>query len=72
MSRTEGRSGDVERGYLGSLRAMSGRSSQTESDFGDSSAPFFSIYSSMTEREDDKTAERWQKDAQVILIFVSL
>ena len=25
----------------------------------------------MTEREDDKTAERWQKDAQVILIFVS-
>ena len=25
----------------------------------------------MTEREDDKTAERWQRDAQVILIFVS-
>jgi hypothetical protein len=29
------------------------------------------MYSKMTEREDDKAVERWQKDAQVILIFVS-
>jgi len=71
MSRAERRSGDVEVGNLGSRQPMSGRSSQTLSDFGDSSAPLFSIYSERTEREDDKTAERWQKDAQVILIFVS-
>ena len=71
MSRTERRSGDVEVGYLGSPQPMSARSSQTASDFGDSSAPLFSMYSKMTEREDDKAVERWQKDAQVILIFVS-
>jgi hypothetical protein len=29
------------------------------------------MYSTMTEREDNKMAERWQRDALVILIFVS-
>jgi hypothetical protein len=30
------------------------------------------MYSNMAEREDNKMAERWQRDALVILIFVSL
>jgi hypothetical protein len=45
--------------------------SQGESNFGDSSGPFFSIYSKTAEEEDNKMVERWQKDADGILIFVS-
>ena len=45
---------------------------QRESNFGDSSGPLFSIYSKEAEEEDDKMVERWQKDADGILIFVSL
>jgi hypothetical protein len=70
MSRTEKR-GDVEEGHFPWRRSMPGHPSQVESDFGDSSGPLFSIYSTTTEREDNKTAERWQRDALVILIFVS-
>jgi hypothetical protein len=44
---------------------------QGESNFGDSSGPLFSIYSKVAEEEDDKMVERWQKDADGILIFVS-
>ena len=44
---------------------------QGESSFGDSSGPFFSIYSKVAEEEDRKMVERWQKDADGILIFVS-
>jgi hypothetical protein len=42
-----------------------------ESNFGDSSEPFFPIYSKAAEDEDNKMVERWQKDADGILIFVS-
>ena len=42
-----------------------------ESNFGDSSGPLFSIYSKAADDEDNKMAERWQKDADGILIFVS-
>jgi hypothetical protein len=42
-----------------------------ESNFGDSSGPLFSIYSKAAEDEDNKMVERWQKDADGILIFVS-
>jgi len=42
-----------------------------ESNFGDSSGPIFSMYSKMTKEEDDQVAERWQKDADGVLIFVS-
>jgi hypothetical protein len=42
-----------------------------ESNFGDSSGPFFSIYSKAADDEDNKMVERWQKDADGILIFVS-
>jgi len=41
------------------------------SNFGDSSGPIFSLYSNITKKEDDKLAERWQKNADGILIFVS-
>ena len=44
---------------------------QGESNFGDSSGPLFSIYSRAAEDEDTKMVERWQKDADGILIFVS-
>ena len=41
------------------------------SSFGDSSGSLFSIYSKAAEEEDTKMVERWQKDADGILIFVS-
>ncbi|KAH9987551.1 hypothetical protein BJV77DRAFT_964731 [Russula vinacea] len=46
--------------------------SQGESNFGDSSGPFFSIYSKTAEEEDNKMVDRWQKDADGILIFTGL
>jgi len=49
----------------------SNRPLQGESSFGDSSGPLFSIYSKAAEDEDNKMVERWQKDADGILIFVS-
>jgi hypothetical protein len=39
--------------------------------FGDSSGPLFSIYSKAGGDEDNKMVDRWQKDADGILIFVS-
>jgi hypothetical protein len=42
-----------------------------EPTFGDSSGPFFSMYSKAAEQEDEKMVEGWQKDAKGILIFVS-
>ena len=44
---------------------------QGESSSGDSSGPFFSIYSKAADEEDNKMVDRWQKDADGILIFVS-
>ena len=44
---------------------------QGESNFGDSSGPLFSVYSKAAEDEDNKMVERWQKDADGILFFVS-
>ena len=40
------------------------------SNIGDSSGPLFSIYYKAADEEDNKTAKRWQKDADGILIFV--
>jgi hypothetical protein len=42
-----------------------------QSDFGDSSGPLFSMYAKMAEEEDSKMVERWNADADGILIFVS-
>ena len=44
---------------------------QPESIFGDSSGPLFSMYSKAAEEEDNRMVDRWQKDADGILIFVS-
>ena len=44
--------------------------SQGETNFGDSSGPLFTMYSKIGEGEDNQTAERWQKDADGIVIFV--
>jgi hypothetical protein len=44
---------------------------QEESNSGDSSGPFFSVYSEAAKDEDNKRAESWQKDAEGIIIFVS-
>ena len=43
---------------------------QGEFNFGDSSGPLFTIYSRHAEEEDSKMVERWQKDADGIVIFV--
>ncbi|KAH9989165.1 hypothetical protein BJV77DRAFT_1172701, partial [Russula vinacea] len=43
-----------------------------QSNFGDSSGPLFSIYCKAAKDEDNKTVERWQKDADGILIFTGL
>jgi hypothetical protein len=45
--------------------------SQGESNFGDSSGPIFTMYSKAAEEEDKYMADRWEKDADGILIFVS-
>jgi hypothetical protein len=42
-----------------------------ETHFGDSSGPVFRMYSKIAEKDDNTMAERWQKDADGILIFVS-
>ena len=44
---------------------------QRESSFGDSSGPLFSLYSKIAEGDDNMMTERWQKDAEGLLIFVS-
>jgi hypothetical protein len=58
--------------YLGWPRSSSNYPLQAGSNLGDGSEPLFSIYSNTAEKEDNKMAERWQRDAQGILIFVSL
>jgi len=40
--------------------------------FGDSSGPLVSMYSKTTEEADSRGADRCQKDAEAILVFVSL
>ncbi|KAF8484503.1 hypothetical protein DFH94DRAFT_235514 [Russula ochroleuca] len=45
---------------------------QGENIFGDSSGQLFSIYTKAAEEEDNKMVERWQKDADGILIFTGL
>ncbi len=45
--------------------------SQEVSQFGDSSGPLFSMYSKIAEKDDRTMVERWQKDADGVIIFVS-
>ena len=57
-----------------SLCVVAGHSDQPKSGahFQDGSRQLFSIYMEIGEKQDEKTAERWKADADVILIFVSL
>ncbi|KAI0246132.1 hypothetical protein BJV78DRAFT_1158111 [Lactifluus subvellereus] len=48
------------------------QTSQPQSVFSDGSGPLFNMYLKMAEEEDNKMAERWQKDADGILIFAGL
>src|SRR5258707_11900683 len=50
---------------------MSAPNQQRPRLFVDSSGPLFSMYSKAAEEEDRKMIERWRKDAEEILIFVS-
>ena len=52
-------------------QSVSNQPQQGESNFGDSSGPIFSMYSKLAGEEDDEMVDRWQKDADGILIFVS-
>ena len=58
-------------GYPDSPQSTPNLPSQSAFNFGDSSGPFFSLYSKIAVDEDNKMVERWQKDADGILIFVS-
>ena len=44
---------------------------QGEFNFGDSSGPFLSIYSKAADDEDNRMVDRWQKEADGVLYFVS-
>jgi len=48
------------------------QTSQGHSNFSDGSGPLFNMYVKMAEAEDTKMADRWQKDADGILIFTGL
>jgi len=40
--------------------------------YGDSSGPFFAIYSKSVEKSDNMMCKRWQKDADGMVIFVRM
>ena len=63
---------DVNHGHSQSIpRSIPDEPPQVESNFGDSSEPIFSMYTKAAVEEDNKMVERWQKDADGIIIFVS-
>jgi hypothetical protein len=45
---------------------------KTDVGHGDSSGPLFTLYSKLAVEEDNKMVERWQKDAEGIIIFVCI
>lgn len=49
---------------------LDGHPPQSEPSFVDSSWPLFAMYSKIAEEEDTRIAERWQKDAEGIILFV--
>jgi hypothetical protein len=59
-------------GHRDQPQAVPTQPPQGESNLGDSSVPLFSLYSKIAEEEDNKLTDRWQKDADGILIFVSV
>ncbi|KAH9989146.1 hypothetical protein BJV77DRAFT_699077 [Russula vinacea] len=64
---------DIEGGHEGDdRRDPPNQPSQGESNSGDSSGPFFSMYCKAADVEDKKKVEQWQNDAEGILIFTGL
>jgi hypothetical protein len=53
-------------------QAAQNETSQEPSIFSDGSGPIFNMYVKMAKEEDNKLAHSWQKDADGILIFVSI
>jgi hypothetical protein len=51
--------------------AQNGGENEGESNFVDGSDHFFTMYTEMAGEEDNKMVERWQADAEGILVFVS-
>src|SRR5580692_2395981 len=62
---------DGQPGQPPSTQNQQSQPSRGGSDFGDSSGPLFSMYSKIAEEEDNRMTDRWTKDADGILIFVS-
>jgi hypothetical protein len=56
---------------VASPQSARNQTSQENSSFSNGPGPLFSLYVKMAEEEDTKMADRWQKDADGILIFVS-
>jgi len=54
-----------------SIPENASRPSQRDPHLGDSSGPLVSIYSKITEEADNRGADRCQRDAEAILVFVS-
>ena len=61
----------IVNGNIDEPRSGPNQSYPGESSFRDSSGPLFSMYTKIAEEEDNKMTDRWQKDADGILIFVS-
>ncbi|KAI0246527.1 hypothetical protein BJV78DRAFT_144122 [Lactifluus subvellereus] len=59
-------------GHLHVLQSTQNQTSQGQSIFSDGSGPLFNMYVKMAEEEDNKMADRWQRDADGILIFTGL
>ena len=55
-----------------SIPENASRPSLEDPHFGDSSGPLVSMYSKITEEADNRGADRCQRDAEAILVFVSL
>ncbi|KAF8471356.1 hypothetical protein DFH94DRAFT_656039, partial [Russula ochroleuca] len=74
MSRPISQQGDLEGGNEGvdDRRDSPNQPLQGESNSGDSSGPFFSVYCEAADVEDKKKVEQWQNDAEGILIFTGL
>ncbi|KAI0247165.1 hypothetical protein BJV78DRAFT_1285746 [Lactifluus subvellereus] len=59
-------------GHRNVLQSTQNQMSQGQSNFSDGSGPLFNMYVKMAEEEDNKSADRWQKDADSILLFTGL
>ncbi|KAI0245876.1 hypothetical protein BJV78DRAFT_1287035 [Lactifluus subvellereus] len=59
-------------GHRDVLQSTQHQALQGQSFFSDGSGPLFNMYVKMAEQEDNKMTDRWQKDADGILIFTGL